>query len=279
MGHWNETKIKWISRCLAGKATWKYVGFNRYDGGRTTAKSLKKEDIQTKDLIIGYNSDLDIFIVWNSLVHRENVAGVVTPMSLSAGHKTLFALRHEINGIYPIYHRPNSFNKKYEKLLVIEPYFMPEFCEAPFSYLLPDPSDDGYQKDTVYAEPKNPTAKVWDYGDMSNPYVIAYRERYNCTRAKRDATFRKRVFSSYAKPHCIICGIELENVLEAAHIVEVQYDNDDSTENGICLCRNHHKMYDDGSLEIDFCSNTFYFTTSEAAQTMSKEIDERSNLI
>ena len=39
-------------------------------------------------------------------------------------------------------------------------------------------------------------------------------------------------------------------MLEAAHIRAVADGGDDSTDNGILLCRNHHKMYDEGIIEI-----------------------------
>ena len=41
---------------------------------------------------------------------------------------------------------------------------------------------------------------------------------------------------------CIVCGCSEEKILEAAHIVDVQYDNDDTTDKDLCLCRNHHKL-------------------------------------
>ena len=67
----------------------------------------------------------------------------------------------------------------------------------------------------------------------------------------RDVDFRKRVLRSYGY-QCAVCRCNEEKLLEAAHIKAVADGGTDETCNGICLCRNHHKMMDDGLVRIDF---------------------------
>ena len=63
--------------------------------------------------------------------------------------------------------------------------------------------------------------------------------------------FRKKVLENYQK-RCLICGCDLEDILEAAHIVEVSEDLNEAAnpKNALCLCKNHHALYDKRILEI-----------------------------
>ena len=48
-----------------------------------------------------------------------------------------------------------------------------------------------------------------------------------------------------------MCGITVEEVLQAAHIKAVKDGGNDDVENGIVLCANHHLMYDSGLFKFD----------------------------
>ncbi len=65
----------------------------------------------------------------------------------------------------------------------------------------------------------------------------------------RDARFRKCIYRLY-KERCAICGLQAR-LTEAAHIIPVKDDGSDELVNGILLCRNHHKAFDDGLVQID----------------------------
>lgn len=65
----------------------------------------------------------------------------------------------------------------------------------------------------------------------------------------REATFKKFVYSYYGG-QCVICGLQAR-LTEAAHIISVSEGGTDELENGILLCRNHHRAYDSGLLGIN----------------------------
>jgi hypothetical protein len=61
--------------------------------------------------------------------------------------------------------------------------------------------------------------------------------------------FRKMIMEAYEST-CIVTGVKLENVLEAAHIKPVKYKGDDSVYNGICMRADIHTLFDSNHLKI-----------------------------
>lgn len=64
------------------------------------------------------------------------------------------------------------------------------------------------------------------------------------------AYFRDGILNAYSST-CIITGVSLPAVLEAAHIIPVTNDGSDNLDNGLCLRADIHKMFDTGHLRID----------------------------
>jgi putative restriction endonuclease len=74
-------------------------------------------------------------------------------------------------------------------------------------------------------------------------------ETVTLRRAYRKPSFREKVLQAYNR-ECAVCGLQLE-LVEASHIIPVSHPrSNDSIKNGLCLCRNHHKAYDDGLILI-----------------------------
>lgn len=61
--------------------------------------------------------------------------------------------------------------------------------------------------------------------------------------------FRKNVLMAYNNK-CLVTGVDMENVLEAAHIKPVEYNGSDSFSNGICLRSDIHQLFDSNNLRI-----------------------------
>ncbi|MDL2143855.1 HNH endonuclease [Flavobacterium tructae] len=61
--------------------------------------------------------------------------------------------------------------------------------------------------------------------------------------------FRKNILLAYQKK-CLITGVNIDNVLEAAHIIDVKYNGSDRIENGLCLRSDIHQLFDSGNLKI-----------------------------
>lgn len=64
--------------------------------------------------------------------------------------------------------------------------------------------------------------------------------------------FRKDVISNF-KGRCCVCGLDIAELLDAAHIHEwgVYKDNRLNPRNVFCLCKLHHKAFDIGLISID----------------------------
>lgn len=82
--------------------------------------------------------------------------------------------------------------------------------------------------------------------DSGAPHV---REKFELTRVayKRDPKFRVRVLEAYEN-RCCVCGTQL-GIIQAAHIVpHALPECTDDVTNGLAMCPNHHRLYDDGLL-------------------------------
>ncbi|MDF0708524.1 HNH endonuclease signature motif containing protein [Muricauda sp. 81s02] len=49
---------------------------------------------------------------------------------------------------------------------------------------------------------------------------------------------------------CLVTGVRLENVLEAAHIKPIKHKGDDNIFNGICMRADIHTLFDSNHLKI-----------------------------
>lgn len=106
---------------------------------------------------------------------------------------------------------------------------------------------------------------VADADDRCSQVYIAFGERpniqlveppFNPTAAKStkkalvptrpgQAKFRFDVLKRYG-PLCALCDLDILRLLEAAHIFPKEYGGTDDPRNGLVLCRNHHKAFDEG---------------------------------
>jgi hypothetical protein len=77
--------------------------------------------------------------------------------------------------------------------------------------------------------------------------------------------FRQNVLSAYQNK-CIITGVELTSVLEAAHIVPVHAKGKDYIANSFCFRSDIHLLYDSGHLRIDPTGNIHLSDTAAAAK-------------
>jgi hypothetical protein len=64
------------------------------------------------------------------------------------------------------------------------------------------------------------------------------------------ARFRKIILDAF-NATCLITGVELEEVLEAAHILPVSKSGPDTIDNGLCLRSDIHLLFDAGHLRIN----------------------------
>ena len=149
-----------------------------------------------------------------------------------------------------------------------------EFCRNYEEYIYPNETDNQTKTPLLFAA-SNTELRVLDV--CSEPWneLEVLRVKDKILRARRDPSFKKRILEKY-NAQCIICGSKELSILQAAHICAVQFGGDDSTDNGVCLCANHHLLYDDDLLDIQWENGTFS-CCSEIEQQMPwyKEAEKR----
>lgn len=142
---------------------------------------------------------------------------------------------------------PSKNRKREEHILVFRQEYLPEFIRDP---------------DRFFSDLPNENIKSMD--------INVERGRSMISKYNRNYKFRIQVLGNYGFA-CAVCRNDHQPVLEAAHIIPVSDSGSDSVVNGICLCRNHHKLFDEGLLQINWNNNTFRFQnlTGEAERLES----------
>ena len=184
-----------------------------------------------------------LFIVWD--YNRHKAEGKLTStFSVSKKWEDLINEKHPIT--FPYYKRMgNKKDSPCEKVYVVD------FRDYKDFFL----NIDQYMEFNEYDIDENgkPIAKTIDR-EPKSPLKSNERKRYSSSRLQRDYNFRTAVLKAYNN-QCAICRTKNEAVLQAAHLhgFEVAKTdlNADNPKNGICLCANHHLMYDDYYFEVD----------------------------
>lgn len=95
------------------------------------------------------------------------------------------------------------------------------------------------------------------------------RRRYSLTKLQRKAEFRAQVLEAYGN-QCAVCRCGIIQVLQAAHLHGYEVaDTDlsaDKVEHGICLCANHHLMYDNNLIDLNLSEKTVHFTGTDTIE-------------
>ena len=60
---------------------------------------------------------------------------------------------------------------------------------------------------------------------------------------KNQQRFKFQVFKRYG-PRCVVCGLEISDLLQAAHLIPKERQGSDDPRNGLVLCANHHLAFD-----------------------------------
>jgi hypothetical protein len=265
---WTTEKKQLIERWLNDDCKCCFAGINR-SSGQTT--HIPVEQIFGSEIIMAYSLDLDLYFVWNSYVHRLVVDKQATH-TLSVPKKYVrYNDRVAIEGIEAVYQHLQGDSPNHEKYLIIEPSFLKEFCLNPFAYLMPDSQDENYKEKTRFASPSHSEPYLYRAYSNFDAALPASHEYTSCRRIKRDARFRKLVFSICDHPHCAICGIDILETLEAAHIVAVKDGGENTRENGVCLCANHHLMFDSGMFHIDPKTRKIYGIDPRLSDTIEEK--------
>lgn len=243
---WSNNHIEIVKRCIPND---KYCLGNSYE-----LKYTSKIPFTTEHLVISYNKRYKLFIVWNAMIHRECFKGNTHTLSVPKSEiENITKNDSYINEINVVVKNIDSPVNKKESVYIVGEEALSIFCQNYLEYLYNDIDncEDGNKEEFK-------------------------REYKKAISAKRNPSFRKRVLEKYNYT-CIVCGCKEQNVLQAAHIIPVSNSGNDDTENGICLCANHHLLYDALKLEIDLDNKNFKLNKStEINSSWYKEAEKRN---
>ena len=191
-----------------------------------------------------------VFIIWDCHVHRKEHIST-TVFRTGKTWNELLDTTH--TRTYPFY-RPLKGNKRdgpIEKVYVVSVQDYIDFFVHLKQYMAFNDYDETSETVCNYTDFK---ATIMDSSLSADE-----RKIYSSKRKQRDARFRELVLASYGRK-CAICRCPIESLLQAAHLkgheVAISDLSEDRAENGICLCANHHLMYDNDLIEIDISHRT-----------------------
>lgn len=101
-----------------------------------------------------------------------------------------------------------------------------------------------------------------------------YRKHIKRYALERNPEFRIKILNKYNHT-CIVCGAKEDKMLQAAHIISVEDNGNDDSDNGYCLCANHHLLFDSGKLSIDIENGIFNYT-EDISDPWKKEAEKRN---
>lgn len=199
---------------------------------------------QNYEIAIYCNKKHRVAVIWN-VKYRVQNCWKGTNLSYNKNWDDIVLSDSGLDCVYKFFKTPSG--DIYEKILIVSFETLDKIKYDLYEYLKFDVEDDNIPK--VLSDIENKEYDKWT--NHNN------RERISTSTWKRNHQFRKIVLENY-NYKCAICNCAEQNILEAAHIIAVADGGADNIENGICLCRNHHRMFDKKLIKLDFPNHSIY---------------------
>lgn len=230
LNKWTVDTVQMVERFFC------QANINVYIGQSSCARcQIDKKLIKDIDLVIMYDANDAVFIAWNTVVHRKLHAGI--RVTLSIGKSVIRRNKADrIEFVKRYLSGTNNQNGTVEHVAIIPKDQLFNFLEYFDTY-----------------------CRNFEIANDSDESMQAFQRKVDeVNRWRRDPKFRGHVLEKYHST-CIVCGNRDTNILEAAHIIAVGEGGNDDVDNGICLCANHHKMYDAALINIDLEEGRFQY--------------------
>jgi len=232
----------------------KYAKSFRFVLGRGDANSCKinynvrksKDRLkETADYAIKYYPEKYVMIVWN-MKRRRNHNGTEN-FTLNKSWDEISPNQYTAISHYCTYIGDDK-QHYWDKVLVIGEYFFKDFFD-----------------NHVYWSALNSNDCIGDaqcFKELFEDEIIwpseTERKKYSTIQKQRDAKFRQAVLNEY-NTQCAVCRCSVEPILQAAHLrtheVAITTLDEDVPQNGICLCANHHIMYERSLIDLDLLNS------------------------
>jgi len=196
----------------------------------------------------------NIFIVWDIDAHRK-CGGSMSSFSVGRNWEDIVPNAMTFQPFYK--HLGSAYSDYIEKVYVVGLSRTEEFFEHCDDYMRINDQDEEFDEQLSCTVRKRIKKDIEEY-------PLEKRKQYASTRKSRDARFRDTVLNAY-RGMCAICRCDIPDLLEAAH--EKSYEAAktlyDDPKHGICLCANHHLMYDRGLIDIDLSSESIVINNND----------------
>lgn len=179
--HWTQEHKERVKALFSKDIRILMVGFNFYN--KKSTQSIAVEELQNYDIILGYDSARERYVVWN--------AHVQSFCAKNDGKRTmrLQANRLEIENLklMAAYYRPLNVHDKYEKylfqkVLVLTKEGIEVFSKNPVKFLLPNTEDKEFPKKFV--------------NDNAEIFCINQRISLGVLKARKEHPEKNRQFSA-----------------------------------------------------------------------------------
>lgn len=182
-----------------------------------------------------------IFIVWDIKRHRD-YGGARSSLTLSEKNWDKIPTGSDV--FKPHYKEmKNNFSGVWEKVYIVGLSHFDRFFSNYAAYMQFNALDTEFP--AYSSEAKEQAASIQWLTENE-------RVKYSSSQYQRDKQFRDAVLAAYGHK-CAVCRCTVDAILQAAHErgYEVAHTNYDDFRHGICLCANHHLMYDQELIDID----------------------------
>lgn len=103
---------------------------------------------------------------------------------------------------------------------------------------------------SIFAAQDNTDAVVQSIRHSQLPSIIERQRMFTSVLARpNQARFRETVFQAYSG-RCLLTGDSMGEILEAAHIIPVTHGGADTSDNGICLRVDIHRLFDSNNIRL-----------------------------
>jgi len=201
---------------------------------------IKRAKRETAHYALKYFPHEQVMVVWNLALRRKY--GGTEELHLERFWKDIHPTRYTAEAFYPTFRGKDKLSY-YEKVLILGEEFFDSFFSNPEYWMAFNREDDNCPN--LRGEEPFPDDRT--------------RKEYSVKQKQRLASFRESVLKAY-NYQCAVCRCKVPELLQAAHLHQYTVAETDLIadipEHGICLCANHHLMYDKYLIDIDVKKGT-----------------------